>query len=221
MELIPVNIIESDTLTRDALMLYLSKSPQFRILFSGPFSEYLSAKSGKAKINILGEHPQEDVISQVERLQREADTQIIVLSQGLRVEQVLELLEYKQVRGILYKSEINRDIGSAVLYAELGSTIFTKSVAELILSHQKSPQIYRPQIIQSELAIDLNKDTDLTLFLFAVLGLSKEEIADELCISLNTVSSRVRASYLKLGVSNRHDTFEALTKSKLEYLETK
>lgn len=219
MDTIPINIIESDTLTRDALILYLAKSLRFRILYAGSYKKYTNDSYNTAKISLVGESPGTDIVHVADMLISKGVSKLIILCQNIELEKVLSLLEREEIVGILYKNEINRDVGSAIERAYRGYTILTKSVAETILSHRESPQIDRPQIVQSSISMDLQKETDYTLYLFAILGLSKEEIAQELCISLNTVSSRVRAAYLKLGVSNRHDAFEALTESKLENLE--
>lgn len=207
-----LHIIESDTLTRDALGLYLGKSESFRTLWSGPHEAYARSRKLEPDLIVIGQRPGVSFADSLKELRLQStQTPIALLGFDFSAEDLTELLSLPQIRGFLKKDEIKRDVGGALRRIAAGSTVFTASVAQTVMQSNGIGALKQPELVYNTIRIDESRETDQTLLLFAVFGFSKEEIADELCISINTVSSRIRTGYARLGVTNRHEAFEALT----------
>ncbi len=224
-----IHIIEDDSLSRDALRLYLGKSPQQRVLWAGSLAELAEQSKTHqfmkpADIILLGQSCHLSLEESLQQLRENCPhywslqaahqkTAIILLSSRLNSTDLVAAFKDPLVRSVVAKSEIKRNIIQCVSAVLNQKTVITKSVAQHLLAAPELVRLKSPCIIGNEMKLDEKQEYFETMLLFAVLGFSREEIAQETGVSLNMVSARIRAGYAQLGVSNRHQAFLALTQA--------
>lgn len=113
--------------------------------------------------------------------------------------------------GILLKAEVCESIASATERACRGNILITASIQPRLEAApwhlQKRLEVLPPVAHFDELSGRLSEP----IFLYAVAGLAKEQIADERQIALNTVRKYLADAYEILAASNPWDAFERLT----------
>lgn len=115
--------------------------------------------------------------------------------------------------GYLGKNESAQGIANAVVAVAQGRFVVTRSMAEHMLSRPSSSVGSPAYVMREQDPFDeMSEPVRSTIYLFCFCGMSKEEIADELKVSVNTVASRIKTAYEALGpsVTNRSEAFQAL-----------
>jgi DNA-binding NarL/FixJ family response regulator len=113
--------------------------------------------------------------------------------------------------GFVWKNESGNGIASAVVGVAEGRFVMTPSVAQLVLSGADELRSYATEILGDEPEYaELTSTLKKTLYLFCLCGLSVREIAAELQVSPNTVSSRIKVAYQALGAGSRQEAFARL-----------
>src|SRR4030043_1599696 len=113
---------------------------------------------------------------------------------------VFSLLE-AGAAGYLLKSVRGRELIDAVRQVFAGESVLHPSIARKVLNRfvpaPGKPAVQKPTEILSDREIEVLK--------LATRGLSNQEIADELCLSLRTVQAHIGHIFNKLQVSSRTD----------------
>lgn len=224
-----VQIIENDTLVRDALYLYLGKSDEYKIVWSGSFDDFFNRTSAVcSELVIVGQPYASSLSDAIEAIHQQLQDDLLAVSSAKRPEEdqrvvallhqedpydIVRLINQFAVKAVIMRQELQRNIGGFLQAVRLGKTVFTPRIAQSILAADEKACITDPHIITQFNFPKMNSESFDMLVLFAVLGLSREEIQAQLGISEHAVSSRIRAAYQILGVNNRHDAFLALTQS--------
>lgn len=225
-----VQIIENDTLARDALCLYLGKSGEYRIAWSGSFDDFFARTSPVvSELAIVGQpyatrlstaieavyyRFQDDMLAWQQTHEPEQLPHIITLLHKEDPQDIVSLINRFSVKAVVTRQELKRNICGFLKAVRLGKTVFTPLVAQSILMADEKACIQDPYIVTQVDYPKTDSQAYETLVLFVIFGLSREEIQMQLGISEHTVSSRIRSAYQLLGVNNRHDAFLALTQSK-------
>jgi DNA-binding NarL/FixJ family response regulator len=92
-----------------------------------------------------------------------------------------------------------------------GRFVMTPSIAEMVLGRVDELREYAAEVLADEPQYaDLTSGLKKTLYLFCLCGLSVKEVAAELQVSPNTVSSRIKIAYQVLGTNSRQEAFAKL-----------
>ena len=87
----------------------------------------------------------------------------------------------------------------------------TRSVAQLILGKVGTLRHEAAEIFPDDRKyLDLTERVEQVVRLFCIGGMSAAEIAEELCISENTVRGHIKAAYEILGATSRAEAFQRL-----------
>lgn len=216
MQLYRICLIEDDCLTRDALSLYIGKSRSCRVLWSGSLARIQSAGLRHIDLVVVGQSAATSPIELIEQVHSVMpNKKIVFFVTHPDADAVARLVALPYVVGILSKGEISRGIAEALVKACEGHQIFSRRCAEYVLSLDGMSGLKRPLIIDDPSDVDEETEVGRAIYLFAILGLSKEEISLEMSVPVSTVSSRIRAAYQNLDVSNRREAFDALLRSAL------
>jgi DNA-binding NarL/FixJ family response regulator len=142
--------------------------------------------------------------------QASADSRVLVTS-VLRSESVVEAAIAVGADGYVWKNESGNGISSAVVAVAEGRFVLTPSIAELVLDRADDLRSYATEVLADEPEYAaLTSSLKKTLYLFCLCGLSTREIAAELQLSPNTVSSRIKTAYQILGAGSRQEAFARL-----------
>jgi DNA-binding NarL/FixJ family response regulator len=218
-----VLVVDDDYYALEAIQLLLSRDARTRVWGAAHSPqgavELLSAEAGGS------ERPGPDVIlldvrfggdeqAGLDHLPEIAKTGLgakVLVTSVLQDESVVRRAITNGADGFVWKNESGNGIASAIVGVAEGRFVMTPSIARLILGGAEDLRAYATEVLglepeRAELTSTLKK----TLYLFCMCGLSVREIADELQVSPNTVSSRIKIAYQALGAGSRQEAFARL-----------
>jgi DNA-binding NarL/FixJ family response regulator len=135
----------------------------------------------------------------------------VLMTSVLRSEEVVRGAIAAGADGYVWKNESGRGIASAVVGVAEGRFVMTPSIAEMVLGRVDELREYAAEVLADEPQYaDLTSGLKKTLYLFCLCGLSVKEVAAELQVSPNTVSSRIKIAYQVLGTNSRQEAFAKL-----------
>jgi len=214
-----VLVVDDDYYALEAIRLLLSRDGRTRVWdcadsIDGAVDKLVGSPGPDPDVILLDVRFGNDELAGIEGLPRIAASapgaQILVTS-VLRTEDVVLAAIAAGADGYVWKNESGNGIASAVAAVAEGRFVLTASIAELVLGGADELRAYATEVLADEpeyadLTISLKK----TLYLFCLCGLSTREIASELQLSPNTVSSRIKTAYQVLGAGSRQEAFARL-----------
>jgi DNA-binding NarL/FixJ family response regulator len=111
---------------------------------------------------------------------------------------VFSLLE-AGAAGYLLKSVRGRELVDAVRQVHAGESVLHPSIARKVLNRF----VPAPGKTSTRKPVEILSDREIEVLKLATRGLSNQEIADELCLSLRTVQAHLGHIFNKLQVSSR------------------
>lgn len=142
---------------------------------------------------------------------------------GISMALVLLLLKILEANFIVYNYRLDFFIGSiAIVFTVLGVWLALKLVKPRVETHIIEKEIYieNPENIEINEKEILNlgiSKRELDVLNLMAKGLSNEEIADKLFISLNTVKTHSSNIFLKLDVKRRTQAVDKAKRLKIIY----
>lgn len=137
-----------------------------------------------------------------------------ILIYGLSMAAFLVLLKWLEAHFIIFNYRLDFFVGSiAILFTVLGIWLALKLVKPKVETVIVEKEIYIEPVIQKEInqkeieKLGISK-RELDVLSLIAKGFSNEEIADKLCVSLNTVKTHSSNIYLKLDVKRRTQAAE-------------
>jgi DNA-binding NarL/FixJ family response regulator len=113
--------------------------------------------------------------------------------------------------GYVWKNESGSGIASAVQGVAEGRFVMTPGIAKLVLGRANELRAYATEVLGEEPHYaELTSSLKRTLYLFCLCGLSVKEVAAELQLSPNTVSSHIKSAYQVLNAGSRQEAFARL-----------
>lgn len=135
----------------------------------------------------------------------------ILVTSVLRSEDVVRDAIVAGADGYVWKNESGNGIAAAVRGVAEGRFVMTPSIADLVLGKADELKAYATEVLAEEPEYaELTSSLKKTLYLFCLCGLSVREIAAELQLSPNTISSRIKVAYQALGAGSRQEAFARL-----------
>jgi DNA-binding NarL/FixJ family response regulator len=214
-----VLLVDDDYYALEAIRLLLARDPRTRV--------WGSADSPAAAIELLGraEEPAPDVVlldirfgsdelagvTHLPAILEVAPEAKVLVTSVLRDESVVRAAIAAGADGFVWKNESGSGIATAIVGVAEGRFVMTPSIARLVLDGAESLRAYATEVLGDEFAYtELTSTLKKTLYLFCLCGLSVREIAAELQVSPNTVSSRIKIAYQALGAGSRQEAFARL-----------
>lgn len=137
-----------------------------------------------------------------------------ILVYGFSMAAFLVLLKWLEAHFIIFNYRLDFFVGSiAILFTVLGIWLALKLVKPKVETVIVEKEIYIEPVIQKEInqkeieKLGISK-RELDVLSLIAKGFSNEEIADKLCVSLNTVKTHSSNIYLKLDVKRRTQAAE-------------
>jgi DNA-binding NarL/FixJ family response regulator len=112
--------------------------------------------------------------------------------------------------GFVSKNETGERVVSALTHVAEGKFLLSPGLAGRLIDKVAELGTYAERLPEPTEAVGMTESMRKTLYLYVVCGLSAQQVADELQVSLHTVNSRVKAAYAVLGANNRTEAFRIL-----------
>lgn len=143
--------------------------------------------------DVIGLHdPDGGDAAELSRLVNETDTVVVAVDRPLRADLAAEALQLGAAAYVTMDADAEEVIG--VIRDAIAGTYGTEEASTRVAGASVEERLGED--------VGLTPAEVATLRLIAS-GLSNQEIADELFLSLNTVKSRIRAAYRRLGLTSR------------------
>jgi two-component system, NarL family, response regulator LiaR len=144
-----------------------------------------------------------------------------ILIYGLSMAMLLLLLKWLEAHFIVFNYRLDFFIGAiAIIFTVLGIWLALKLVKPKVETHIIEKEIYINGLATTEInrqeieKLGISK-RELDVLTLMALGLSNEEIAGRLFVSLNTVKTHSSNIYLKLDVKRRTQATEKAKRLKI------
>lgn len=214
---INVMVVDDDIYVRQALEVLLRRHPK-----TNPYSFFSTTEEA---INALGENKKvPDVMVLDIHFQGESENGISAIKKIRKVSPKLKILvssmnkEQKSIveairsgaDGFVWKNESGDGIISAIIKLVEGRFVVTKTVAEKILGQAVKLDKYVEILKDRKEYKHLTESLKKTMYLYCYCGMSAKEIADELCLSVHTINSRIKTVYQLLDARSKAEAFQKL-----------
>lgn len=113
--------------------------------------------------------------------------------------------------GFVSKNETADRLASALTHAAEGRFLLSRDLGARLVGRVAELGKYAETLPETVEAVRMTEAVRKTIYLYVVCGLSAQQVADELQVSLHTVNSRIQAAYAALGASTRAEAFQRLT----------
>ena len=215
-----VLVVDDDFYAREAIRLLLSKDARTRVSGAVSTPDEAVAALETTDVRMLPAVILLDVrfgrndTAGIEALPAiraaSSESKVLVTSVDREEDVVMEAIA-AGADGYVWKNESAEGIANAVVAVAEGRFVVTRSVADALLGKTIELRAYATEVMKGDDRYrDLTEALRKTIYLFCFCGMSKEEIAEELCVSPNTVASRVKVAYQVLGAGTRQEAFQAL-----------
>lgn len=115
--------------------------------------------------------------------------------------------------GFVSKNETADRVATALTSVAEGRFLLSRHLGARLVGRIADLGSYAETLPRPEEAVGMTEAVRKTVYLYVVCGLSAQQVADELQVSLHTVNSRIRAAYAALGAGTRAEAFQRLTGS--------
>jgi len=214
---INVIVVDDDIYVRQALEVLLRRHPK-----TNPYSFFstteeaidsLGEKKKAPDVMVLDIHFQgesENGISAIKKIRKVSPKlKILVSSMNKEQKSIVEAIK-SGADGFVWKNESGDGIISAIIKLVEGRFVVTKTVAEKILGQAVKLDKYVEILKDRKEYKHLTESLKKTMYLYCYCGMSAKEIADELCLSVHTINSRIKTVYQLLDAKSRAEAFQKL-----------
>ncbi len=214
---INVMVVDDDIYVRQALEVLLRRHPK-----TNPYSFFSTTEEA---INALGENKKvpdvmvldihfqgesENGISAIKKIRKVSPKlKILVSSMNKKQKSIVEAIR-SGADGFVWKNESGDGIISAIIKLVEGRFVVTKTVAEKILGQAVKLDKYVEILKDRKEYKHLTESLKKTMYLYCYCGMSAKEIADELCLSVHTINSRIKTVYQLLDARSKAEAFQKL-----------
>ena len=211
-----VMVVDDDIYVRQALEVLIRRHPKTKsdAMFSNIDEAVKALSNGNGPdviimdINFQGAKKNGiDAIKEIKKLK--GSWKILVSSMNNDQDTVLKAIN-AGADGFVWKNESAEGIVSAVIKLAEGRFVVTKSIAEKIMGTAVSFEKYVDILKEGKDYKRLTSELKKTLYLYCSCGMSAKEIAEELCLSVHTVNSRIKLCYQLLNATSRAEAFSKL-----------
>lgn len=214
---IGVTIIDDDIYVRQALETLMTRHPQ-----TNPHSFFasvddaiktLAGSKQKPDVIVLDNHFEGSNKSGIQSIKdiRKLGTGFKILVCSMNKDQNTVLSAIREgADGFVWKNESGDGIIDAIIKLSQGRFVVTRSVAEKILGQAVKLDKYVEILKERKQYKQLTESLKKTMYLYCICGMSAKEIADEMCLSVHTVNSRIKTSYQLLDAKSRAEVFQKL-----------
>ena len=112
--------------------------------------------------------------------------------------------------GFVSKNETADRVATALTHVAEGRFLLSRDLGARLVGRIAELGAYAETLPRPEEAVGMTEAVRKTIYLYAVCGLSAQQVAGELQVSVHTVHSRIRAAYDALGATTRAEAFERL-----------
>ena len=199
---INILIAEDHAVVREGTRRILEQESDFNVVAEASNGEEAIELAGRSKPDVAImdiSMPKVDGIEATKRIKEKYPNIAILILTAYDDEQFIFSLLEAGAAGYLLKSVRSREVIDAVRQVHAGESVLHPIIARKVLNRFVSA----PDKQSKETVFEILSTREMDVLKLATKGLSNQDIADELCLSLRTVQAHLGHIFNKLGVSSR------------------
>ena len=202
MKEITILLAEDHVVVRESIRQSLEREPNFRVVGEASDGEEAVQMAGQLRPDVIImdiSMPKLNGIEATKQIKASQPSAVVLILTAYDYEQYIFPLLEAGAAGYLLKDISSRELISAIQTVYRGEAVLHPAIARKVLARFKRTKVEHDR----EYELDLLTERETAVLKMAAMGMSNNDIAEELHLSVRTIESHLGSIFNKLGVGSR------------------
>ena len=202
MKKITILLAENHVVVRESIRRFLEREANFEVVGEAGDGEEAVQMASQLKPDVIVmdiSMPKLNGIEATKQIKALQPSAVVLILTAYDYEQYIFPLLEAGAAGYLLKDVSSRELVSAIQTVHKGEAVLHPAVARKVMERLRQTKV-EPT---GERALDLLTKREITILKMAARGMSNNDIAQELHLSVRTIESHLGSIFNKLGVGSR------------------
>jgi len=202
MKKITILLAENHVVVRESIRRFLEREANFEVVGEAGDGEEAVQMASQLKPDVIVmdiSMPKLNGIEATKQIKALQPSAVVLILTAYDYEQYIFPLLEAGAAGYLLKDVSSRELISAIQTVHKGEAVLHPAVARKVMERLRQTKV-EPT---GERALDLLTEREITILKMAARGMSNNDIAQELHLSVRTIESHLGSIFNKLGVGSR------------------
>jgi len=202
MKKITILLAENHVVVRESIRRFLEREANFEVVGEAGDGEEAVQMASQLKPDVIVmdiSMPKLNGIEATKQIKALQPSAVVLILTAYDYEQYIFPLLEAGAAGYLLKDVSSRELISAIQTVHKGEAVLHPAVARKVMERLRQTKVEPAR----ERALDLLTEREITILKMAARGMSNNDIAQELHLSVRTIESHLGSIFNKLGVGSR------------------
>ena len=202
MKKITILLAENHVVVRESIRRFLEREANFEVVGEAGDGEEAVQMASQLKPDVIVmdiSMPKLNGIEATKQIKALQPSAVVLILTAYDYEQYIFPLLEAGAAGYLLKDVSSRELVSAIQTVHKGEAVLHPAVARKVMERLRQTKV-EPT---GERALDLLTEREITILKMAARGMSNNDMAQELHLSVRTIESHLGSIFNKLGVGSR------------------